>query len=167
MSDFKPEIGNSFEKSTAHSETVPAQRVPPKEEAPKELTFGEAFDLIRPIISKVSKKDAQDLLKGLCAMHNLRVMSAFAPLAPAAQSVVVHKQTRSVPEPKVKNTKITKLRKEISQLNTEISKKSKVTGQRLPEEDPLISKRNQLFRDLKEAQNPGFGSDSVGVQSPQ
>jgi hypothetical protein len=120
-------------------------------------SIGDAVDLISGILKEYSNQNATKILKMVGALHNVRFVPAFAPLVPQQQTQLFTRDTRGQPgprgQPKADPT-VKALRSQIKELNHLISKKSNdLGGVLLNENDDLIVKRNQLFRELKVAQN--------------
>jgi hypothetical protein len=121
-----------------------------------ELTDGQYVDKILETLKGLPQKRSQNILKMVGIVHNVRFVPAFAmPLGPnrPPPGRDTRGQVKARVPPKA-NPAVKLIRSEINELNAKISKKSLDLGRvKLPEEDELIVKRNQLFRDLKEAQN--------------
>jgi hypothetical protein len=130
----------------------------------KGTDFVHVFGLCRELLQRLTNKEAADALKALGALHNLKVVSAYAPtgnplLPPPSRDTRGQVKPRVIPkgDPKIKE-----IRSKIKILNKQISEKSDLTGGRLPLEDDLIDQRNQLFRCLKEAKNCLAGAAEGG-----
>jgi hypothetical protein len=123
---------------------------------PVKLTDGEIVDRIEGLLKGVSNNRAQNILKMVGAVHNVRFVPAFAPVMvpnalPPGRDTRGQKQSRSQPKA---NEKTKLFRSKIKEINSKISKKSKDLGQvKLPDGDPLLAERDQLFRDFEEEQN--------------
>jgi hypothetical protein len=136
---------------------------PPPADVP---SLGSVVDGMRSILKVLPLKDTQDALKALCALYNLKAVSAFAPVGPmqnAPASRDTRGQVRFLRQPQA-DPKMKEIRQKIGLVNKKISKKSLETKVRLSETDPLIEERTHLFRDLKEAQNKSSASAKSGVQ---
>jgi hypothetical protein len=127
----------------------------------KSKAFSDALVTCKEALSKLPNKDAKDLLKALGAMHNMHFVFAFAPtgqIQRAPPSGDTRKQVKprgqSMTGPMVKN-----IRNEIKDINSLISKKSKEEfgGRLLPEDHPLIERRNKCFRILQEIRSHPLG----------
>jgi hypothetical protein len=107
----------------------------------------------RLIFDKYSAKDRQDLLKMLGGLYNFDVTPKWALRAPqvvAPKIVTGGRSTqRAPPRPKAVDPQLSAMRKQIADLNLQISSKSKRLGKVLDEDDELIAKRNQYFRQLR------------------
>lgn len=131
-------------------------------------SVGHLIDASRCILDQGSRKDAQEALKALCAIYNLRVVSAFVPIGtPQATAARVSRVNRN-PQAKAygSNPRMKEIKDKIRDLNRRISAKSLLTGAKLPMEDELLIQRSQLFRDLKGSQNKAFDSVQAG-QGPK
>jgi hypothetical protein len=121
-----------------------------------ELTNGEIVDKIEELLKGVSNNRTQSILKMVGIVHNVRFVPAFAPV-PGPNVAPPGRDTRGQRNSRIRsktNPEIKATRSQIKDLNLKISKKSsELGGVQLPKDDELIVKRNQLFRDLKEAQN--------------
>jgi hypothetical protein len=119
----------------------------------KSKAFSSALITCKAALEKLSNKDAKDLLKALGAMHNMHFVFAFAPTGPVQRpppSGDTRRQVRPRVGPSAKPG-VKNIRNAIKDINSLISKESKEknNGRLLPDEHPLIVRRNQLFRDLK------------------
>jgi hypothetical protein len=122
---------------------------------PKSPLFEQVFGSLKTELEKLSKRDARDVLKAICGIHDLKVSSAFAPVGPL-QRAPRSSDTRGEVKPRIKltaNPELKAIRFKIKELNKQISKKSALIKAKLPLEDPLIMQRQECFRCLKEAQN--------------
>jgi hypothetical protein len=129
-------------------------------------SYGLAADKINEVLQGFSKNQASDILRMVGALYNLKVVSAFAPVGPI-QSPAPSRDTRGVTRPRVKpvaDSRTKELRSEISSLNSQISEKSRSIGRQLYEDDELIIRRGQLFRDIKNAQNKASHTISDGYE---
>jgi hypothetical protein len=123
---------------------------------PANLTDGELVDRIGDLLKGVSNTRAQNVLKMLGAVHNIRFVPAYAPQSgpkqvPPTRDTRGQRKSRSQPKT---SPEIKLIRSKINKVNKLISLESaKLGGQRLPEDHPLILKRGQLFRALKREQN--------------
>jgi hypothetical protein len=118
-----------------------------------EGTDGQYVDKILDLLKGVSQKRTQNILKMVGAVHNVRFVSAYAGenrAPPARKQVRARVQPQAKPIVKVIRSKIKALNKQISE------KSASIGGALLPAGDGLIIQRNQLFRDLKKAQNTDF-----------
>jgi hypothetical protein len=118
-------------------------------------TIGETIENFAEILKRFQKKDAQNILKMVGTLYNLRIVSAFAPLG-QVQGPPASRDTRGQKKPRVQpraDPEIKEIRSKIKSLNKQISEKSSSSGSILPQGDELIVQRNRLFRDLSEAQN--------------
>jgi hypothetical protein len=132
------------------------------ESAPIERIFGN----VKRELEKLSKRDARDVLKAICGIHDLKVSSAFAPTGPT-QRAPLSRDTRGEVKPRMKplaSPRIKAMRSKIRDLNRLISKKSSDIGGPLPVEDPLIVTRAECFRLLKEEQNTRVETLKEGSQ---
>jgi hypothetical protein len=114
-----------------------------------------ASGLILDVLKELSVKNAQSTLKMVCAFYNQRITSAFAPSGPT-NTVPGSRDTRGQKGPRLQtksDPRTSGIRSEIKQINEEIVKRSRQLKCLLPDNDDLIVKRNQLFRDLKEVKN--------------
>jgi len=135
-------------KAIQFFEKVPVEPIVP-------TTVGSAFDLVSAVLKTMSNQQASEVIKLLGASHNFRVVSQFAPTGNNLRSAHP-RETRGERGPRGQpkaDPKVKDLRSKISALNSEISEKSRKVGHNLNEDDELLVKRGQLFRDLKEAQN--------------
>jgi len=125
------------------------------------------IDECRDILDNLSKKEAQNTLKMLCALYNLRVVPAFAPLGtPQASAARVTRVNRGTPR-KIYNQspEVKEIRDKIKDLNRQISEKSKRLQSKLPKEDELLARRLQLFRELTASQNKTIASIRNGSEA--
>jgi hypothetical protein len=121
----------------------------------------------RQNLDKLSKKEAQNTLKMLCALYNLKVVPAFSPLGtPQAAAARVTRVNRGTPR-KIYNQspEVKEIRDKIKDLNRQISEKSKRMQSRLPKEDELLVHRLQLFRELTATQNKTLASIRIGSEA--
>jgi hypothetical protein len=122
---------------------------------PKGPLFERVFGTLKTELEKLSKRDARDVLKAICGIHDLKVSSAFAPVG-QIQRTPPSGDTRGEVKPRMQPTadpKVKAIRLEVASLNRQISKKSADIKGKLPMDDPLIQKRAECFRRLKEVQN--------------
>jgi hypothetical protein len=134
---------------------------------PQEEQDGLLAGKIIELLKGVSMTRAQNILKMVGGRFNQRVISSFAPIGPSGRppgSQDTRGQKGPRKQPKAPD-EVRAVRSKIQQLNTAISKKSRVIGAQLERDDPLLQQRNQLFRDLKEAQDNPPGSFKEGKPS--
>jgi len=119
-------------------------------------SVGAVLERVLKELSAVSNSQATDILKMVGAKYNVRFVPAFMPLAPQVQKSIRVADTRGQApryQPSA-NPEVKKIKSLIRSSNSQISKKSKEKGgATLDESDPLIVKRDQLFRELKALRN--------------
>jgi hypothetical protein len=117
-------------------------------------------------LGTLSVKDRLTALRALAGISCHRIIPGLGlneAGVPKKDKVQVGKTVSSKPQETSKKSKEEKkLDRDIKSINCEISMKSKKINRKLDEDDPLILKRSQLFRDLKGAKTktPGIQGNS-------
>jgi hypothetical protein len=115
--------------------------------------LGRAYSAGMTILDGLSGKDRLKLLKALASSSGHRVLPGLGTWSPA-QSVgvpMVGKRPKAAEQPKSTKSALQKrLDSEIKEVILQIKEKSVREKRRLPQEDPLIKKRYQLFREKHE-----------------
>jgi hypothetical protein len=128
----------------------------PSNSEPVKPTFGEAFARMKDLLDPLSNKDRTSMLKALCGLYGMK--ATYGPIIPSSappirRGPIRSQQSKPGSNPKKADPRVKELRSEIQKANILIKEKSVLLGSPLPETDPLIVGRSNLFRDLKEAQN--------------
>jgi len=123
-------------------------------------SFGQTFDELKSIMDKMGSKDRLEALRALSGLYGHRVLPGTGAMPPTARNVPLRERAKPSPQKSKKSPAQQKTSQQISLLNKEISLKSRNLGTKLPDSDPLLMKRAQLFRDLKEGASGQGGEGS-------
>jgi len=113
-------------------------------------TIGTRLDAILEVLKGCSGSERLQILRAAGGVYNLRVMPAGVAAPPTGAPRDVTRKPKAPRALKGRKSPEEKaIRARVKMLNISIKEKSAVTGDRLPEDDPLIIERAECFRSLK------------------
>jgi len=135
--------------------------------APPEHNWGKALSSIRAVLDGLNGKERLATLKAVAGLYGHRVLPGTGNNPPLIRgSVSVGSVPKGPAQPKSSKSRETReIQKKISELNSEIKKKSVASGGILPAGDSLLEQRNRLFRDYKSSREQISSEEtSEGIQ---
>jgi hypothetical protein len=117
---------------------------------PDRFSFGEGVERISEVLKGLSGRDRLRALRAVAGEYGHRVMPGLGTYTNnPASSRVARVGGRPVAPQQPRSTKSAKQKQidsEIKELNSKIKEKSAAQGGPLPKEDPLLERRQRLFR---------------------